>query len=190
MEECMDKRVLILGNGISRRDSAAQVFIHYWEEEIWACNKAYTEELEFSRIATDLILLPEIVKFKRKYTPPWQIWVKEAYKTFDQAKSYLSDVQFFTTPSKYQQDSGTSLVFQAIKEDYQICVAGFDLGGADLYVKDHDKINKTIWVKRWREILRIGSDRVTFIGYDHKPNLLSDISDGEYYKVLRKGTIK
>jgi len=161
------KEVLILGNGASRifyRD-----FINKWEGEMWACNRAYRDfGQDLTRLTGHQKVLAEAEKFRDVNGWKYEIWGGHHGAILSE------NWHRFSAPVELLKDSGSTLVAQALEEKYdKILVCGFDFGGFDLY-SPIEKQNKVNWVQRWRNIaLRYGLDSVIFIGYDHKPYLLS-----------------
>lgn len=164
--------VLILGNGISRLAFDEQ--IRAFTGEVWACNRAY---LDFGDKITDLAGHIDVMQEARDYRDAHG----EKYRIFgiDEA---------FTCPEQYRNDTGTTLVAEALTRGYDVIVCGFDLGGLDLYSPGHEKKNKTTWVQRWRTLFRdFNPDSVTFWGHDHKPFILSNRPAIEYFRDYSRG---
>ena len=181
-----ERSLLILGNGKSRIYQKG--FIDTWEHEIWGCNQVYKEYDELprlDRITGDLHGLPDVFRFKAEKNLDLTVYVKEVY-----ASHYPNEeVKLFTVPLYLQTDSGTTMVAQALHEGYNnIYVAGFDLGGPDLYIADHEQRNKTAWVGRWRALYaEYTLDRVHFVGKNHKSFILSNLPANTYAKAYLKG---
>lgn len=153
--------MLLIGNGVSRLKPEVQKYIQDWIDnntgEIWIFNYAYKE---FGQVATrwggHVELLEEVNKYKKKYKCNYEIYTnaetKIPHKNFDHLFLF---------------DSGTTALRQALLEEYDCWLVGFDLGGADVYCPEHYKINKTGWVKRMYQIWFNNQDRIHFIGVDH-----------------------
>jgi hypothetical protein len=166
----MADRVLIVGNGISRL--AYQDDIAARKGEVWACNYAFRE---FPDIITRLtghdfaLVDAQKAKDERGYR----------YRIFSgPMASKPEGWELFTVPPKWHRDSGTTLVAQALHEDLDVDLVGFDLGGPDVHAHKQYQQDKTAWIHRWAEIVEEwGSDRLHFIGYDHLPFIRSVILD-------------
>lgn len=181
--------VLILGNGASR--SEHMDFVRSWEGEIWACNWAYFELIDGSlpridRLIGDKKALIRALKAKRKYGFTYECICKGEPKD---ELSECTPASSFGVSRKTVFDSGSALVELALREGYEkIYVVGFDLGGRDLYITDHDKRNKSAWVRKWRMLdQKYGLDRVEFIGTDHKWYIQSDLPPDYYARFYTKG---
>lgn len=182
------KRVLIIGNGTSRLNY--KQFIKNWKDEIWACNRAFKELItgelpRLDRLMGDKNALREASDFRRKNKFNFKIYARKQFH----ANHISGDKEFITIPEKYIKDSGTTFVVQALVEGYdEIVLVGFDLGGPDIYVANHEKRNKKMWVDRWRQIARdFGLDRIIFIGTDHKKFILSKLPADTYLKKYVNG---
>ncbi len=180
------KEVLILGNGTSRVHH--QDFVENWKGEIWACNSAYKEFHSGKLPRLDIVLgdykaLLEIVEFQKKKKTPYKLYGKNL-KT-----GQLQGVEVIDLERKFVNDSGSTLVAYALSKGYdKIYILGFDLGGKDLYVKNHDQRNKEKWIRNWRLIAgKWGLDKVEFIGYDHKPFILSNQPSETYAQLYMNG---
>lgn len=194
------KRVLILGNGISRIYFPKVTEI--WQDEIWACNWAYQEYLDGSLPRLDLLIgdyicLKKVIRHKGVDLKGVKILGKS------ERSLELEEVQRPNSSKKYYNDSGSTAVVHALNEGYdEIYLLGFDLGGADIYQQNHHLRNKKMWLRNWRTIERdYGLDKVFFIGFDHKKIIKSpypddvyslkymrgqDHLDGEYDNLIRK----
>lgn len=178
--------MLILGNGVSRLKHID--FVSQWEDELWVCNAAYQDFAGFenlTRVATDNNLVSEIVKFKKQKKLKFKILVNQLLYDSHENRSLTP----FSIPLNLQNDSGTSLVAQALTEPFdQIYVAGFDLGGKDIYVENHDKKRKDSWVLNWRVLSStFGIEKVFFLGKDHKPFIYSTKPADTYSKQYMHG---
>jgi hypothetical protein len=79
--------------------------------------------------------------------------------------------------------SGILLAGYALKNGHDIKVIGFDLGGLDIYSLNNQNVRKYMWIMAWRECFEVyDPDRIEFIGYDHKPYILSNKSLNHYAK--------
>lgn len=165
---------LVLGNGISRL--AFDELIRSWPGEVWGCNLVYKEYGEkLSRLTGHDWVLVEAAKYLRENPRcGFEIWSGHL------AKLAPGSVPF-SCPKQFCRDSGTTLVAQALHEGRSVAAAGFDLGGMDIHSPEVGSSDKTNWVRRWRELIRYyGHDRIRFIGFDHKPFLLSGEADKAY----------
>lgn len=182
------RKVLIVGNGVSRLQH--KNFIDNWQDELWVCNSAYKEfghRKNLSRIIADASTMPVVVNWaKVSGTGARLVTTERVHELLEPTIAEYVDV--LTTPSNLQNDSGTSLVAQALQERYdEVYVAGFDLGGKDIYVPNHEKKSKTIWVECWRRIAKKYSlERIKFVGHDHKPFILSSKPTDTYAKVYTR----
>ena len=167
-------QVLILGNGLSRLSFDKQ--IRAYKGEIWGCNRIY---LDYADVLTLLTGHTEVQEEAKKYRAAHGCKFRIIGENGDEP---------VTCPEIYQKDSGTTLLAEALSCGYEVEVCGFDMGGLDVYSPGQEKKNKSIWVARWRLILKkYGADRVSFWGYDHKPFLLSDAPTNKYYNSYAKG---
>jgi len=168
------KKVLILGNGISRLSYDG--FIRSWDGEVWGSNWIFTEYGEIlTRLNGHIEPMKAAAEARKKDGHSYQIWGGHLGK--------LSVVdKDFTCPHEYRKDSGTTHVAQALHEGFEkIVCCGFDLGGPDVLSPDMAMQDKRSWVRRWRAIAnKWGLERIEFIGFDHKPYILSDRPDYEY----------
>lgn len=165
--------VLILGNGISRL--SYDDFIRSWQGEVWGCNRVFHEYGRIlSRLAGHTDVMVEAREHRRQNQHEYEIWGGHL------GKSHPAE-RLFTCSKRYQKDTGTTLVAQALHEGHNVAVVGFDLGGPDILSPELEKAPKWNWVDRWRLLLRdFGEHRVRFIGHDHKLYLLSDEQNDAY----------
>lgn len=169
------KEVLILGNGISLLLHDA--FIKNYKGEIWGCNLIY---LKYGSLLTritghsEAMVLAKKERKNKQYK--YEIWGGH----LGLAKTYE---KIFSVDKKYFTNSGTTLVAQALKEGYAVKLCGFDFGGKDVYTENHDKHDKSIWINRMREVISDfnAKDKISFVGYDHKPFLISNLNANQYY---------
>ena len=182
------KNLLIIGNGASR-DSHKE-YIDSWEDEIWACNQAYKEfghRNNLTKIIGDNPTIPMILSWKEKNNS--SVEVVTTYRVHQTLEpEYKAKTTILRCPESYHNDSGTSLVAEALTDCYDsVRVVGFDLGGKDLYVEGHEQLPKNVWVDRWRKLARdFTLDSIEFIGHDHKEFLLSDIPSDFYSKIYTR----
>lgn len=182
------KEVLIIGNGVSRLKH--QNFIENWNGEIWGCNSIYIEHQAGSvprldRLIGDRQAIVPASEYKKKYKLKYVIYNKFV---IDKKKTVPGTVPV-PLPPKYIRDSGTTLIALAFIEGYDriVCI-GFDLGGKDIYVKNLHTKNKTTWVNHWRRLAEdFDFDKVEFIGYDHKPFILSNEPVSKYADYYLQG---
>lgn len=177
------KQVLILGNGLSRKLFEQQ--IAQWEGELWACNYAYIESFapKLTRLTGHVEVLKQALAYKAEHGLTFEVWVGNL------GVRGLESCTLFTCPGEFRKDSGTTLVAQALHENYDVQCCGFDLGGADCISPELWKQDKHSWVERWRAIgSKWGWDHVTFWGHDHKPFLQSKLSSRAYARRYMDGT--
>mgnify|MGYP005838820931 CR=1 FL=1 len=183
------KKVLIVGNGTSRQDPIVSQFVKNWtEHELWACNWAFREyesgELpRLDVLVGDYTALVEAAPFIQERHWKIKIYGKNA-------RSYsIPGVSQIPMDQQFVRDSGTTAVAFALSSKFEeVYIAGFDMGGPDIYQQKHERRNKSIWVDNWRRLNRVfGLDNVSFVGYDHKPFILSDKPADTYAKVYMKG---
>jgi len=185
----MLKRVLILGNGVSRLKY--EDFIKDWEDEIWVCNYAYKEYYKFknfTRMIGDWRPCNDAVEFRRLYNLKFDIYIRYAGWHNKKFLTHPNEVKKLSIDEEYVRDSGSSFVVQALIEDYdEIYLLGFDLGGPDIYVRHLARENKADWVVFWRKIAKdFGLDKITFIGVNHKEFILSNRPADSYAKLYLK----
>ena len=174
--------VLILGNGLSRLAFDAAIRAH--RGPVWGCNAIYLDYGDkLACLAGHDWCMADAarVRAEKGYK----------YKIFGGLK-WSGDIgdEPFTCKPIFRENTGTTLVAEALTRGYKVIACGFDMGGPDVYSPDHEKRNKTIWVTRWRLIFEeFGSDRVTFWGYDHKPFLLGHDRADLYAKRYLSGSV-
>jgi len=180
------KEVLIIGNGISRLEH--QDFIQKWQGEIWTCNWAFKDLIDKKIPRIDILIgdkdaLKEAYRAKKRYKLNYKLLCKNT-----KALS-IPEVKKVEIPERYIKDSGSTLVVKALYENYgKIFLVGFDLGGKDIYVKNHERRNKSKWVDNWRKIARVfGLERIHFVGIDHKPFILSEMPINSYARKYMNG---
>ena len=178
------KRVLVLGNGISRLEFHDQ--IEAWDGEVWGCNYVYKDYgHKLTRLTGEVPKMWEGLKYRDEHGHKYEMWGGNLGRPPE--GSYL-----WTCPRQFWNDSGTSSVAQALHEGYIVECVGFDLGGADCYYHTHYRKSKARWVERWAAIVRFyGSDRIRFWGYNHTPFIKRVISGqadpAEYQRIHRQG---
>lgn len=170
------KGVVIVGNGISRL--LYDEFIRSWPGEVWGCNRAYKEFSDkLTRLTGHTDIMLEAAAWKKKNGAQFEILGGHQGRPGDGTK-------LFTCPPRFRKDSGTTLVAQAYEDGWpRIYVVGFDLGGMDVHSPGIELQPKHGWVECWRAIARHYDERlerVTFIGYNHKPFILSEQKAREY----------
>ena len=174
--------VLILGNGLSRLAFDAAIRAH--TGPVWGCNAIYLDYGDkLDRIAGHDWCMADAARVREEkgYT----------YKILGGLK-WSGDIgdEAFTCKPIFRENTGTTMVAEALTRGHNVIACGFDMGGPDVYSPDHEKRNKTVWVTRWRLIFEeFGSDRVTFWGYDHKPFLLQKGNAREYSKKYMAGEV-
>ena len=177
------KRVLILGNGISRVHY--HNFISAWENEIWVCNRAYQEWSKWhniTRVSGHRECLEMALEYRVTHSADYDIY------TYDgRTKNKL--FKEMAVPKKEINNTGINWVIQAFMEKYEkIVLVGFDIGGHDIYVKNHWKFFRSNWIIAWRKLLKkYDHKKIMFIGYDHKPYLLGTEGASKYAKLYTKG---
>ena len=181
------KSVLILGNGISRL--LHEDMIKNWSGEMWGCNYAYLEwGHKLTRLTGHVDVLVKAEKFREKNQCSFDIWSGNL-------GVFRSNAQYakkFTCTGELTKDSGTTLVAQALTEQFdEILLCGFDLGGRDIYTRGHHTKCKRSWVKRW-DLLRHTFPRqfkesIKFVGYDHKPLIMSGTNTALYCRRYMRG---
>jgi|GEM_PF-2203375 len=180
------KRVLLLGNGISRNNFSSIYSI--WKGEIWGCNWVYKEYLE-KKIPRLDVLIGDYVCLKVAN----QLRKKELKNTLFLGKSQKSiemgNVEYPKGFKNQFSDSGSALTVHAIESGYEeVYLLGFDLGGRDIYQKRHHLRNKKSWVKSWRKVNKLyGLSNIYFIGYDHKKYIQGTLPEDYYAKLYMRG---
>lgn len=166
--------VLVLGNGISRLGK--DEVVNSWPGEVWGCNRAFEEfPSKLTRITGHDNVLEEAAAYRvPRPEASYEIWAGHLGRI-------SGAFHPFTCPPQFRNDSGTTLVAQALEEGKSVAAFGFDLGGYDIHSPGLEKHDKSAWVKRWREIIAYyGAKRIRFIGYDHMPFLLSGEPTSKY----------
>jgi hypothetical protein len=140
-------KVLILGNGVSR--SGIEDFISTWDGEIWVCNKAFTEVVTYKNISLVASIHPEMLKeaneFRKKNNLEYEIISKLV------TKSDYKDSSFHVSRG---WSTGSLLITEAFERKYKkIYLAGFDMGGKDLY-QTHE-LHGVSFRQQFREIQKL-----------------------------------
>ena len=151
------KKMLLIGNGVSRLQDYVIQYINDWEDDIWIFNLGY---LDFGKRATRWSGHKELIE------------VVYQYKQFHKAKyiiytNEITDIPHNQFSHDYLFDSGSTAVRQALIDGFDCYLVGFDLGGADVYSPGHEKLNKKIWQKRMYDIYSKNKEVIHFIGVDH-----------------------
>lgn len=172
--------VLILGNGLSRL--AFDKEIREFPGEVWGCNNIYMDYGDkITAIAGHDWCLIDAKRERDEHGYKYRLFTGLSW---DGGRGEDA----FSCNELYRENTGSALVAEALTRGHNVIVCGFDMGGADIYSPEHEKRNKSVWIKRWRLIFdEFDPDRVTFWGYDHKPYLLSDRPATEYQKLYMKG---
>lgn len=172
--------VLILGNGLSRLAFHDAILAH--DGPVWGCNNIYLDYgAKLTAVAGHDWCMADAARVREENN--------FSYKIFG-GLAWSGDIQdeAFTCDPVFRENTGTTLVAEALTRGYNVIACGFDLGGPDCYSPDHEKRDKTVWVTRWRLIFeRFDQARVTFWGHDHKTFLLSDRNPREYSRKYLNG---
>lgn len=172
----VENTVLILGNGISRL--LFHDFIKNWKGQIWGCNFIYLDFAEELDIITGHYDVMRLAKEER---------TDNNYKYKIMCKGIAGDFGY-RGPVRFSKDSGSTLIAHAMHDGYNVIVAGFDLGGPDIYSHDHSTLNKANWVLRWRGLVETyGFRRIKFLGFNHMPFIRSNENPNEYFIKYNKG---
>lgn len=172
--------VLILGNGISRLSYVD--LVKNWIGEVWACNRAYLDFPEkLNRITGHEDVMLDAKKYREENKCSYEIWGGHLGKNSAAERT-------FDCPPQFRKDSGITLVAQALHEGRYVAACGFDLGGPDIHSPGLENQPKHNWVQRWRKLFEVyDHKKVEFIGFDHKPYILSDRSSMQYAERYRTG---
>ena len=122
------KKVLILGNGISRLKY--KTWINKWDGEIWACNRAFREYKYLPRLNVIGTVHHEVaieaLTFQKKKALSYKILTSKA--------GLVNSYQVFLFKKYRGWSTGNELLQEALLSGYdQIYLAGFDMGGPDIY---------------------------------------------------------
>lgn len=116
--------VLILGNGVSRLTEKS--YIDNWKGELWACNFAFKEYMFLPHIdrlgSAHREVLEEAIQFRRDHGLDFRLF------------SYIkmTEVEPFACAKGWS--TGSLMLQQAMYENFdKIVLAGFDMGGPDIY---------------------------------------------------------
>jgi hypothetical protein len=171
--------ILVLGNGISRL--VYDETIRNWPGEVWGCNRAYLDyPAKLARLTGHKEELIAAAAQLSKHDWTFELWAGNLANSIHSAHR-------FTCPKRFQNDSGTTLIAQALHEGHTVAACGFDLGGPDIHSPELENVPKWNWVDRWRDLIaEYGTDRIRFIGHDHMPFLLGDLPSNAYcHRYLR-----
>ena len=179
------QEVLILGNGISRL--LHEDMIESWTGELWATNYSYLEYgHKITRLTGHVDVLAKAMEYRDEGRLSFSIWTGNLGRIPEGDR-----VEKFTCPPEFWKDSGTVLIAQALAEGFdRILMCGYDHGGRDIYTLKLHERNKTSWVNRLRGLAGYYAERfgaVEYVGFDHKPYILSDEDPGKYYQRYVKG---
>jgi hypothetical protein len=170
-----NKDVLLIGNGISRLSYDKQ--IREFQGERWGANRIY---LNYGDIVDIIGGHSDVLTDAKKYRERNGLSYKIIRGPDEKEKGRVADC-YFTCPVRFLLDTGTSLLAEALERDYSVSVVGYDIGGPEIYSRNHQNVNKSSWVRRWREIIKYyGHRKIRFIGYNHMPFLLSNKPAHEY----------
>ncbi len=183
------KPLLILGNGISRLDH--KDFINHWRDEIWGCNRIFYEYYKKEIPRLDIVLgdyaaLLEAIEYKKEYGGDYKLYGKSNKEWVVALEE--QNVTILNIPEDLQKDTGTTLVSTALLWGYdKIYIAGFDLGGPDIYMNKHELRNKSNWIENWRNLdKKFGLDKIEFLGKNHKSFIQSNASIDSYANLYTK----
>jgi hypothetical protein len=175
-------KVLILGNGISRKIiPGVKDFVNNWPHEIWGCNRVFYEYLGGQLPSLDLLIGDYDALLEASY---FHLGNCKIYGKTIKVKKILN-YPILPIAKNFIHDSGTTLVSYAFLKKYDhIYLAGFDLGGKDVYMKDHEKKDKSTWVNHWRYLAKkFDFNKLEFVGKDHKKYILSNELSNKYAKL-------
>lgn len=129
------KKVLILGNGMSR--ASEKHFIKTWEDEIWVSNWAFKEIPNIKNVTRLGTQHLEVIKECDEFcsTLQKQITIYTRNKIIKECEDkQFSWIVLKSFEGFYGFSTGISLLEQALIEKYEeIYLSGFDFGGRDLY---------------------------------------------------------
>jgi hypothetical protein len=148
-----EKKVLILGNGVSRKEEPDKTFISNWADEIWGCNGAFVEEdIPFTRIGSlHSFMAEKMVLYKKRYKKEWRIFSKKGMPGVEEFYYALRG-----------GNTGYQWILQALYENFdKIYLSGFDFGGPDLYTET--KTGKA-FQQRFKQVMEeFGLNRIYFV---------------------------
>lgn len=148
---------------------------------IWGCNRAFVDYGPFfDLMAGHVECMIEAKEFRERNG--WK------YVIAGNIGTHPIIEQGIDCPKVFRKDTGTTLVAYALEKGFDVIACGFDIGGSDCYSPDHETLNKSVWVNRWRLILgHYGQARIKFWGHNHKPFLLSTKPSDFYYRKYSRG---
>jgi lipopolysaccharide biosynthesis glycosyltransferase len=156
------KKVLILGNGISRLQFDS--YVKSFDGEIWVCNQAYKEYKKFGRISAVFTVHKEVAlsafKFRQERGLRYKVYCSQVLKGYEGTISTLYRYRGWS--------SGSEAIHQALIDGYdKIELMGFDFGGSDVYQKH--SVYGGNFRKQFLKILdEFGSDNLEIIGCKSK----------------------
>ena len=180
------KRVLILGNGISRLIPEIADEIESWKGELWGSNKAYLDFWpRLDRLNGHGDVMQRAVQFRRAAAARFRIMVSQSGLALYDHDECLP----YRVGGEWLKDSGTAHVSEALQEGFaEIVCAGFDFGGKDVYSDFHEEQTKVMWIRRWRYMAKKwGLERIRFLGHDHKPFIQSNRWETNYARFYNAG---
>lgn len=175
-------KVLILGNGVSRYENpGVKDFVDNWPHEIWGCNRVFYEYLANKIPSLDLLIGDYDALIEANYFDLNNCKIYGKTHKVKQALNY----PIIPVAKNFVNDSGTTLVSYAFLKKYdKIYLAGFDLGGKDIFMKNHEKKDKSGWINQWRYLSKkFDFNKLEFVGIDHKQYILSKESNKKYAKI-------
>ncbi len=184
----MPNTALILGNGLSRLDHMD--FVNRFDGSVYGSNWIFKELVNGSLRKLDKIngeydALEKANEAKTEYGFLYELW------GFNPNTYHIPGItKYDKILPQYSSNSGLNWVVKLLMERQvdKIFLVGFDMGGKDLFVPNHDHYDKTDWVRKWRLVLHdFGHDRIQFIGKDHLPFLLSNEDPAKYAKMYLLG---
>lgn len=146
-----EKKVMILGNGVSRQDPKTQQEILNWPYEIWVCNSAFKEHASLPRINRVGSQHKEIAIQAYRYREIYGLKYSIYYKDF--VPEGNGHIKVFPDKISYGWATGPAMVWMALKSNYTLVVlAGFDFGGPDVY--QNGNLVGTNFIKQFKRIRR------------------------------------
>jgi len=176
----MNKTVLIIGNGISRISYDKE--IRAFAGETGGCNDIYKEYGEIlSIISGHEQSMREAIKYREEKGFDYKILKGLVWS------GKVGELEYTCNP-KYRQNTGAALIAEGLTLGCDVVLCGFDFGGRDCFDIGHDTLDLSVWVKAMRLIISdFGESRISFIGHNHLPFLLSDNPDTFYSDLYLKG---
>ena len=187
MKPKMPNTVLILGNGVSRLEHMD--YVNKFNGPIYGSNWVFKDLIEGSlkrldKLNGDWDALEKAEEAKRQYGFNYELWA------FSPNAYHIPGViKNASIMPKYDSNSGLRWIVKCLIDKVdKIFLVGFDFGGKDLYTPNHDKFNKSDWIKKFRLVLHdFGHDRIQFVGKDHMTFLLSKEPADTYAKLYMMG---